>query len=86
MLDIAIPYHKSIDMRTPKTFLLGLFLLFLYGCTSGPSEADLQAEREADQLDSATQVIETVTQELQENAAALNSALDSLDVYFPEEE
>ena len=45
----------------------------------------MKAEAEATQLDSATQVIDNAIEELDEKAADLETALDSLDVLFPEE-
>lgn len=74
-------------MRTlMKLTILGLLFFSANACgSSGPSEADLQAEVEADQLDSVTQVIETTIEEVESDAAELESALDSLDALFPEE-
>ena len=75
-------------MRTLlKLTFIGLLILGFTACgQSGPSEADLQAEVEADQLDSATQVLEEVIEAVQTDAADLETTLDSLDVLFPEEE
>ena len=74
-------------MRTViKLAVLSILLIGAVSCgSSGASEADMKAEAEATQLDSATQVIDSAIEELDEKAADLETALDSLDVLFPEE-
>lgn len=71
-----------------KHILGSLFLVAgLFACgPSGPSEADLAAEAEADRLDSLSQVLEATANEIVEDAEALQAALDSLAILFPEEE
>ena len=75
-------------MRTFMNLVLFALLLFVVSAcgSSTPSEADLQAEAEADQLDSITQVIETTMEEVENDTDELKAALDSLDILFPEEE
>lgn len=68
------------------TFFSLLVFGFVACGQSGPSEADVQAEAEADQLDSTTQVIEEAIDAVQVETADLEAALDSLDALFPEEE
>lgn len=67
--------------------ILACLALGFFACgPSGPSQADLQAEEEANQLDSVTQVLDQVIEDIDEDASSLEAALDSLDVLFPEEE
>ena len=74
-------------MRTKAILSLLVLALFAIACgPSGPSEADLQAEAEADRIDSLNQVLENVTEEVSTSADSLAAALEALDELFPEEE
>lgn len=69
------------------TLTAAAWLLALSACgESGSSAADLAAEAEADRLDSIDQLLETQLDSVAADAAALEMALDSLDVLFPEGE
>jgi predicted small lipoprotein YifL len=70
-----------------RILLLVLLVVGLWACgNSGPSEADKQAEAEAKQLDSLTQIIDASVEAMEEDAANMKAALEELDALFPEEE
>lgn len=74
-------------MKKLMFLLPALLLLGLWACgPSGPSEADLKAEAEAERLDSLSQVIEISLEEVDENTKELKDALEELDELFPEGE
>lgn len=69
--------------------ILGIIFLALgfFACgSSGPSEAELAAEAEANRLDSLNQILKETAEEMDKDASALEAALDSLTLFFPEEE
>jgi predicted small lipoprotein YifL len=74
-------------MKLLITSLLASLLLLLTACgESGPSEADLAAETEADQIEAVNQEIATSVETVEITADELVDALDSLELLFPEEQ
>jgi hypothetical protein len=73
-------------MKLFTTLLFGGILLFFTACgESGPSEADLAAEAEADSIEAISQELESSVEAVEATADELMDALDSLTVLFPEE-
>lgn len=62
-----------------------IFLLFTACGESGPSEADLAAEAEAERIEALNEDISTSVEKIESTADELVDALDSLDLLFPEE-
>lgn len=74
-------------MRVLTTLLLASLFLLVNACGEpGPSEADLAAEAEAERIDSINQELEASVETVEATAEELIDALDSLTVFFPEEE
>lgn len=68
------------------TLLAGLFLLLTTCGDSGPSEADLAAEAEAEQIEADNQKIATSVEDVETTADELVDVLDSLKLLFPEKQ
>lgn len=65
---------------------MATLFLFVSACgDTGPTEAELAAEAEADSLEAVNQAIDASVEEVEMKAEELIDALDSLDVLFPEE-
>jgi hypothetical protein len=74
-------------MKLFTTLLFGGFLLFFTACgESGPSEADLAAEAEAENIEAITQELESSAEAVETTVDELIEALDSLTLLFPEEQ
>ena len=73
-------------MKLFTTILFGGALLFFTACgETGPSEADLAAEAEADSIEAINQELESSVEAVETTADELMDALDSPTVLFPEE-
>ena len=73
-------------MKFLNTLLISsIFLLFAACGESGPSEADLAAEAEAERIEALNEDISTSVEKVESTADELVDALDSLDLLFPEE-
>jgi predicted small lipoprotein YifL len=66
--------------------LAGLFLVLTACGESGPSEADLAAEVEADRLEAINQELEVSVEAVETTSDELVDALDSLTVLFSEDQ
>jgi len=74
-------------MKWYNTFLVLAIAAASFACGNDTAkEAEAQAEAEAQRLDSISQEIETSVEAVETNVVELQSALDSLDALFPEEE
>jgi len=74
-------------MKLFTTLLFGGLLLLFTACgETGPSEADLAAEAEADSIEAINQELETSVEAVETTADELVNALDSLTILFPEEQ
>lgn len=67
------------------SLISSLFLLFTACGESGPSEADLAAEAEAESIEIFNEDLSTSVEKIESTADELVEALDSLDLLFPEE-
>ncbi|HKK78922.1 MAG TPA: hypothetical protein VJ933_04805 [Phaeodactylibacter sp.] len=64
---------------------LALSLSLFFACGQAGDKTDQAVTEELERLDSMDNEIRTAVNKLEEDAAALESALDSLETLFPEE-